>query len=85
MTQDTDVHSYLKTFEESGRFILVASLYPEMTTPLERQWLRDLVGAPSAKDKTGLGKLIGLAKEVVSKRFESENPEQMDMLGKSVM
>ncbi len=43
------------------------------------------MGAPSPKDETGLGKLISLAREIVENRFKSENPERMDMLGKSTL
>lgn len=83
LMQDTDVHGYATTFEDSGKYILIVSLFPGIARLLERKWVKDLLGAPSAKDKSGLGKLFGLSREIVSKRLRSEKPEQLDMLGKS--
>jgi hypothetical protein len=82
LIHDSDVHRYNTTFEESGQFLLICSVYPEIMGVLEKEWAKKLLGAPSPKDKTGLGKMVGLAREIVAKRFNSENPEQMDMLGR---
>ncbi len=81
LLQDTDIYGYMTSFQDSGRFLAVAALYPWIFTLLETGWVRNLLRAPSPQDKIGLGRVVGLAQEVVMKRFKSDKPEQMDMLG----
>jgi hypothetical protein len=85
MVQDADVYGFMRTFEDSGRFLQVSALFPSLMRVLEKDWVRRLFRAPRPTDKTGLGRVMRLGEEIVSKRFQSEKPDQMDMLGAPII
>jgi cytochrome P450 len=82
--QDRDVHGYIKTTEEAIGFMTVLSIFPTVHRWIEQSRLVDLL-APTAKDKTGLGRIVGIAQAQIAKRFEdgelNVKEEKQDMLG----
>lgn len=80
VANDEDVHEYIKTTEETVPFLAFLTMVPWANSFFNKSWVRELVG-PSPKDKHGVGKLMGVAKEVVGERFGSDKKEKLDMLG----
>ncbi|KAF2431683.1 cytochrome P450, partial [Tothia fuscella] len=82
--QDKDVHGYIKTTEDAIGFMTLLSIFPKVHRWIEQSRLVDLL-APTAKDKTGLGRIVGIAQAEIAKRFEGKvlNPKEdkQDMLG----
>ncbi len=56
--------------------LMTMTVLPEVLKFMENSYLMDFV-APNAKDRAGLGKVIGIAKDVVN----SGAKDHMDMLG----
>jgi cytochrome P450 len=79
---DKDKFGYIKTTEDAIGFMTLLSIFPNVHRWIEQSRLIDLL-APSAKDKTGLGPIVGIAEERVGERFEGKmlKDEQQDMLG----
>ena len=77
---DEDKFDYIKTVEESMPVMMSMSELLEVHSFLERSSLMKLL-APSAADKFGLGKVIGIAKEKVAERFGHGRKVKQDMLG----
>ncbi|KAF2399323.1 benzoate 4-monooxygenase cytochrome P450 [Trichodelitschia bisporula] len=78
---EEDKFAYVKVSQEAMSSINMLGIFPHVYRWIEQSRLIDLI-APSSKDKTGMGPIVGIAKEQVAKRFE--NPElrnEMDMLG----
>jgi cytochrome P450 len=82
LTEDGDVHEYIKMTEESMPVILVLSVMPWLALVLQSWLFKNLL--PSEKDKFGFGKFIGVAKEVVAERFGPNKKVHKDMLGSFV-
>lgn len=80
ITEDTDKFSYIKTTEDAIGPMTLLSIFPHVHRWIERSRLMDLL-APKAKDKTGLGPIVGLIEGIVSKRFDSPKEDRnQDML-----
>ncbi|KAH8201170.1 hypothetical protein TruAng_004638 [Truncatella angustata] len=77
---DSDVHSYIKTSESFLPIIVFFAELPFFSRIFFSPSALKLYG-PKATDKEGIGRLIGIAKEVVNKRFENNAEDQQDMLG----
>ena len=77
---DEDRFSYIKAAEEALPVILPMTELLEVHSLFEKSSLMKLL-APSAKDKIGLGKVIGIAKEKVAERFGEDRKVKQDMLG----
>ena len=77
---DEDKFDYMKTLEEAMPRMMCMTALPEVHSFLEKSSLIRLL-APSATDKIGLGKVIGIAKEKVLKRFGDDRKVKQDMLG----
>ena len=80
LVDDEDNFEYIKTVEKSLPFMLLMTQLPEVHSFLEKSSLAKLL-APSATDKIGFGKLIGIAKEKVAERFGDNKKVKQDMLG----
>ncbi|RDW68159.1 hypothetical protein BP6252_09555 [Coleophoma cylindrospora] len=76
---DSDVHEYIKTTEENLPAIIMVSVLPWLNWALQSPILKSLL--PSDKDQLGLGKIMGIAKQVVGERFGPNKKSQRDMLG----
>ena len=77
---DEDKFDYIKTLEEALPRMMCMTELPEVQSFLGKSSLIKLL-APAATDKIGLGKVIGIAKEEVSKRFGDDRKVKQDMLG----
>ena len=80
---DEDKFDYIKTNEEAFPVMVSMSELREVRSFLEKSSLMKLL-APSAKDKIGFGKVIGLAKDIVAERFGDDKKTKQDMLGSFV-
>jgi cytochrome P450 len=79
--EDRDKFDYIKTTEDAIGFMSLLSIFPRVHRWIEQSRIIDLL-APTAKDKTGLGRIVGIAQERVSERFANTNlKEEKDMLG----
>jgi hypothetical protein len=79
--EDRDKFDYIKTTEDAIGTITLLSIFPHIHRWIEQSRLIDLM-APSAKDKTGFGKIVGIAQAKVSERFvDSKLQDNKDMLG----
>ncbi|KAL0254995.1 hypothetical protein SLS55_009519 [Diplodia seriata] len=83
LERDEDVHEYVKTTETIIPVLVLSCCYPLMNKILGHPWVRAITG-PHTEDKVGLGKLMGLAREVVGERFGPEAKDKRDMLGSFV-
>ncbi|OTB08897.1 hypothetical protein M426DRAFT_316923 [Hypoxylon sp. CI-4A] len=77
---DSDVHGFLASVKDSWASIAIALDVPYIRNMLFSQLFLRFFG-PKPTDPAGMGKLMGIAKEVVSKRFSSDAEKQKDMLG----
>ncbi|KAF2111803.1 cytochrome P450 [Lophiotrema nucula] len=80
LEKDQDLHEYLETTEALLPFITFFAVVPLANAILNRSWVKQKVG-PGPDDKTGLGKLMGVARQVASERFGEGKKERQDMLG----
>lgn len=77
---DRDNFDYIKTTEDAIGPMAVLSIFPNVHRWIERSRLMDLL-APTAKDKTGLGRIVGISQQVVRERFSSDKyADKQDML-----
>lgn len=79
LATDSDVHQYIQTTEENLPAIIILTVLPWfmniMGSPLLKRFL------PSEKDIVGLGRIMGIAKQVVAERFGAGKKVRPDMLG----
>ena len=80
VVDDKDQFDYVKSVEGSMPMLMCLSGLPEVHSFLVKSSLMKLL-APSAEDKLGLGKVLGIAKEKVSERFGDDRKIVQDMLG----
>ncbi|KAL2450600.1 Cytochrome P450 monooxygenase ABA1 [Exophiala dermatitidis] len=84
MDKDSDVHNFLYTIESQLPIVQHFSVITEFNTILERitriPLFRRLL-LPSAADRTGVGRIMGISKKVVDKRFLPTSKPENDMLG----
>lgn len=74
--------SYIKTTEDTIPMMILVGALPWLAQILHSRLFKSLM--PSDKDIYGLGKVMGIAKEVVGERFGPNKKEQRDMLGSFV-
>ena len=80
MIDDEDKFGYIKTTEDAIGAITALSIFPHVHRWIEQSRLFDLL-APKAKDKTGLGPIVGIVEKIVSRRFNaSREKKKQDML-----
>ncbi|KAK1676158.1 cytochrome P450 [Colletotrichum godetiae] len=77
---DSDVHDYISTTEAAIPILQLCSEVPWLASVMFSKPVLGAVG-PKHTDKSGLGKLMGVAKEVVGQRFGADAKERPDMLG----
>ncbi|KAL7629693.1 hypothetical protein AAE478_001216 [Parahypoxylon ruwenzoriense] len=76
---DTDVHGFLAAVKESWASLAIALDVPFIRNILFSPIFLKFFG-PKPTDTSGMGKLMGIAKEVVDKRF-ADSKDRKDMLG----
>ncbi|KEZ44049.1 hypothetical protein SAPIO_CDS3787 [Scedosporium apiospermum] len=79
LATDSDVHRYIQTTEENLPAIILVTILPWINWALRLPIVKSVL--PSDKDTIGLGKIIGIAKQVVGERFGPDKKVQKDMLG----
>ncbi|KAK2051772.1 cytochrome P450 [Colletotrichum caudatum] len=82
LASDSDVHEYIHTAEKNMPNVVVTAVLPWLLALLSSPLFRCLL--PSDKDAIGLGKTIGIAKEVAAERFGPNKKIKKDMLGSFV-
>ncbi|KAF2088620.1 cytochrome P450 [Saccharata proteae CBS 121410] len=82
LARDEDVHDYCKTIEETMAVVTASCNVPIFHKLFTKPLLK--IAGPSAKDKTGIGKLMGVAAEVVATRFGPDAKSRSDMTGSFV-
>ncbi|KAK1623773.1 cytochrome P450 [Colletotrichum phormii] len=80
LATDSDVHDYISTTEAAIPVLQLCSEVPWLASVMFSKPVLGAVG-PKHTDKSGLGKLMGVAKEVVGQRFGADAKERPDMLG----
>ncbi|CZR65017.1 related to pisatin demethylase (cytochrome P450) [Phialocephala subalpina] len=76
---DADLHDYIKEAEKVLPAALMVTIFPVLNWVLQLSILK--AALPSEKDPLGMGKIIGITKEVVAERFRENKKVQRDMLG----
>ncbi|KKY36053.1 putative benzoate 4-monooxygenase cytochrome p450 [Diaporthe ampelina] len=79
LTQDADVHEYIKRTEASMPAMMIVSVLPVLARLMQSPLLRRFM--PSENDPHGFGKFIGVAKRVVAERLGPNGADRKDMLG----
>ncbi|OLN95806.1 Pisatin demethylase 9 [Colletotrichum chlorophyti] len=82
LATDSDVHEYIGTMEKNMPAIILTTVLPWLLKALSSPVFRSLL--PSEKDAIGVGKTIGIAKQVVAERYGPKRKIQRDMLGSFV-
>ncbi|KAI9676946.1 MAG: hypothetical protein M1817_006785 [Caeruleum heppii] len=81
---DSDVHGFLATIETQLPIVQHFSVILELNTIMLRimdvKWLKRFL-APSSRDKTGIGMIMGISRRVVDERFLPNATKKNDMLG----
>ncbi|KAI0123532.1 cytochrome P450 [Xylariales sp. AK1849] len=80
---DTDVYSYIQTVETNVPLLVLFAEIPLLRRLFYSPFALRFIG-PKPTDKEGVGKMLGVAHEVVSRRFGSDAEEKLDMLGSFV-
>jgi len=79
LVNDTDMYQYIKSTEEMLEVIIMAGTMPLMKSMFTVEWIGNLM-FPSDKDGMGIGKLIGIAKDLIGKRYGPKAIHRQDML-----
>ncbi|KAK3349723.1 cytochrome P450 [Lasiosphaeria hispida] len=80
LATDSDVHRYVESTESMFVFNQLCGEVPWMYSIFHSDWMLGLLG-PKATDEKGLGKLMGLGKELVVARFGPDRKDEQDTLG----
>jgi hypothetical protein len=83
LVDDEDKFDYIKTGEENVPVLMFLTALPGVHKFMENSYIMNLV-APSVQDKTGLGRIIGIARQKVMERFGPDKKDNWDMLGSFV-
>ncbi|KAK4245539.1 cytochrome P450 [Corynascus novoguineensis] len=82
LATDSDVYNYISIIEKQLPVIGMMLNYPGFVKLLNWPIFNRLL--PKAEDESGMGKLMGLAKEAAAERFGPNKKVQKDMLGSFV-
>lgn len=80
---NADLHGYIKTVRAYMPVLELQTNVPLINTALGNAAIRKMM-APTARDRFGLGKMMGVAKEVAAERFGEGKKVKADMLGSFV-
>ncbi|KAH7139474.1 cytochrome P450 [Dendryphion nanum] len=83
LEKDQDLHAYIETTEEVVGWLTLFAVVPFLNAVLNRSWVKQKLG-PGPDDKEGMGKLMGVARQVASERFGPDAKDRKDMLGSFV-
>lgn len=82
LTHDEDIHGYIKTTAAAIKFMIFLSAAHFVRRILQHKIWYFL--APSVTDSTGLGPIIGVARDEVATRYGPDKKDNWDMLGSFV-
>jgi hypothetical protein len=82
LANDKNMFSYIKTTKDTIPVMVLVGALPWLAQILHSRLFKSLL--PTDKDEYRLGKVMGIAKEVVGERFGPNKKEQRDMLGSFV-
>ncbi|RDW87449.1 hypothetical protein BP5796_03143 [Coleophoma crateriformis] len=80
LEQDEDIHKYIQSTEEMLQVIILMGTIPAVSDIVQSELVGTLL-FPSGKESTGIGRLIGIAQQIVGERFSASAQAQPDMLG----
>lgn len=83
LKQNADLHGYIKTVRAYMPILELQTNIPLINTILGSKFVRKMM-APTASDRLGMGKMMGVAKEVAGERFGDGAKVREDMLGSFV-
>lgn len=83
LKQNADLHGYIKTVRQYMPVLELQTNVPLINSILGNPVLRKLM-APTASDTFGMGKMMGVAKQVARERFGPDAKVKEDMLGSFV-
>lgn len=83
LKNNSDMHDYIKTVRAYMPVLEMRANIPFVHSILDNSVVRKLM-APTAKDRFGLGKMMGVAKQVAGERFGPNAKVKDDMLGSFV-
>jgi hypothetical protein len=81
LKSDADLYDYVKTIETYMALLELRVNVPMVNKLLGNNNFLIKLMAPTAKDRMGLGKVMGIAKEIVAERFGPDAKVRNDMLG----
>ena len=79
LEKDGDVFGYIQTSDAALATIFMSSLIPPVLALLQSPLMKPLM--PKPEDSFGMGRIIGIARESVVKRFGEKERTERDMLG----
>lgn len=82
LTQNKDIYDYIKTVSEFLRVLELGANCPSVQSLLSSPLMAPM--RPKATDKTGMGAMMGVAKRIVSERFQPDAKPVLDMMGSFV-
>lgn len=83
LKQNADLHGYIQTVRAYMPVLELQTNIPLVNTILGNSFIRKAM-APTASDTFGMGKMMGVAKEVARERFGPDAKVKNDMLGSFV-
>ncbi|KAA6412103.1 MAG: cytochrome p450 [Lasallia pustulata] len=83
LNRDEDVHDYIKTIRSFMPVLELKTNHPVVNALMGSRLVKALL-APTAHDRTGMGKVMGVAKQAVQARYGPKKIQRDDMLGSFV-
>ncbi|KAF6812059.1 cytochrome p450 [Colletotrichum sojae] len=80
LATDSDLHDYISTSEAAVPYLQLLGEVPWLQKIFLNKFVLGAVG-PKPTDKSGIGKLMGMAKDVASTRYGPDAKDERDMLG----
>ncbi|KAH7308487.1 cytochrome P450 [Stachybotrys elegans] len=77
---DSDIYAYVESSMELIRLLVICAEIPFCRNIFMSKPMLKMFG-PDHRDKLGMGKILGISRELVSKRFAPDAPDELDMLG----
>ncbi|KAL5327503.1 hypothetical protein ACEPPN_005201 [Leptodophora sp. 'Broadleaf-Isolate-01'] len=79
LTSDTDMYEYIVLTEEMLPMMAIISNIPLFRKMFMTNWVSKLL-FPSDKSEKGIGKMVGIAKDLVQKRYAKREIDHQDMI-----
>ncbi|KKY18914.1 putative cytochrome p450 [Phaeomoniella chlamydospora] len=83
LEEDTDIYDCVKTMEEKVPIMNFMSAVPVLSKIMRMHWFQRLI-MPTVDDKLGMGKVKGVARQLVAQRYGADKDVRLDMIGSFV-